>query len=188
MGIIQTDTFGERFEQLKKARLGAPILDISKYEVAAGSYLIKPAFTKSWEELEKSISDLVDYSGLMKTVRELFDQGHGAEIETTAELARTLATYKKPSHYFAASISKKAGNWEKVTLKKVREVWEARRNALTVMEKLNLDPSSMKQILALSWRLKRRLLQYLSMATAKDEKINNSQALFFWLTSQKLQT
>src|SRR6266571_126225 len=93
--------------------------------------IIKPSMP-SWDDLQEKLQHVINLPGLWITVRELYDQGYGAELATAAEIA--LATYKKgPCHLFAKMVSKKSGNWATRTLKMVQETWDVRRNALQVM-------------------------------------------------------
>jgi len=96
--------------------------------------IIKPA-SLSWEELETNLNKLVNLSGLMKTIKALYDQGYGAELATAAEIAQAKAK-KSPIHMFATMVSKKSDNWNSITLKMVHDTWEVRRNALEVIERL----------------------------------------------------
>jgi len=144
--------------------------------------IIKPR-SSSWEELELKLRKVVNFAGLMKTARELYDQGYGAELETAMEIA-TAKARKSPLCMFAAMISKKAGNWESVTLKMVRDTWEVRRNTLEVMDKLKLKAESTKAILAMAWRLKGSIIRFLGIATEQGTGINNPAGVFFALTKK----
>lgn len=147
---------------------------------------IKPAAT-GWEVLEKTLTQVVNLPGLMATVRELYNQGYGAELETAAEIA--LATAKKsPFHLFAAMVSKKSGNWHTKTLRVVYAAWEVRRNALVVMEKLKLKAESTKAVLALAWRLKGTIIRFLGIASEQGTGIRNPAGVFFALTKKQLLT
>jgi hypothetical protein len=96
--------------------------------------IIKPS-TPSWEDLRTKLEHVINLPGLWITIRELCDQGYGAELETAVEIA--LATAKKsPFHLFATMTSKKAGKWTSVTLHMVHETWQVRRNALHVIDRL----------------------------------------------------
>jgi hypothetical protein len=144
---------------------------------------VKP-MTKSWEELLPVLEPALDNSGLyrqciLKTVRDLFDQGFSAELETAAELAVALANKKPASHYFARSVSKRGGNWTTKTLLKVRETWEVRKNALEVMEKLKLDEKITNYVLSLSWKLKGAITRFLAIATEQGYGITNPAGYFF---------
>ncbi len=71
--------------------------------------IIRPPMP-SWEDLQAKLEHVINLPGLWITIRELYDQGYGAELETAAEIA--LATAKKsPFHLFATMTSKKAGKW-----------------------------------------------------------------------------
>lgn len=147
---------------------------------------IKPA-AASWEAVEKTLEQVVNLPGLMMTVRELYNQGYGAELETAAEIA--LATAKKsPFHLFATMVSKKSGNWKTKTLHVVYAAWEVRRNALAVMEKLKLKAGSTKAVLALAWRLKGAIIRFLGIATEQGTGIRNPAGVFFALTKKQLLT
>lgn len=146
---------------------------------------VKP-IAKSWEELVKVLDELgaLDADGLyrqliLKTVRDLYNQGYCTEIETAAELAQKLASKKPVSHYFAASVSKRSGNWVPVTLPKVNETWEVRKNALDVMEKLKLDSKITNYVLSLSWKLKGVITRFLAIATEQGYGITNPAGYFF---------
>ncbi|HEU4966840.1 MAG TPA: hypothetical protein VFT53_05175 [Candidatus Saccharimonadales bacterium] len=144
---------------------------------------IKPA-SKSWPDLLTALEPVLDADGLyrtciLRTVRALYDQGYGAELETAAELAIKLANKKPASHYFARSVSKRAGNWATKTLAKVHEVWEVRKNALEVIEKLKLDSKITNYILSLSWKYKNTIIRFLSIATEKGYGITNPAGYFF---------
>jgi hypothetical protein len=107
----------------------------------------------------------------------------GAELETAAEIA--LATAKKsPFNLFAAMVSKKSGNWATRTLKMVQETWSVRRNALEVMDRLNLEAKSAKAILAMGWRLKGTMMRFLGIATEQGVGVKNPTGLFFALTKK----
>jgi hypothetical protein len=182
VGITQK-TFSSRFEQIKQGRANSQILDITKYEDVAKSPLIKPPSPK-WSELCDILKGFVNLNGYLDSrIKYLFDNGYGAELVTASQIAAAKAS--KKCNYFTSMTSKSGGNWEKRTLETVKKAWEAQRNTLEVMERLQLDPASTKQILALSWRLKGRILVFLHMATRQNEGINNAKALFFWLTSRK---
>ena len=144
--------------------------------------IIKPA-ASSWEELEKKLDRVINLPGLWVTVRQLYEQGQGAELETAAEIA--LATAKKsPYNLFAAMVSKKSGNWATRTLKMVQETWSVRRSALEVMDKLKLEAKSAKAILAIAWRLKGSIIRFLGIATEQGTGIRNPIGYFFALTKK----
>jgi hypothetical protein len=148
--------------------------------------IIKPSMP-SWEDLQAKLHHVINLPGLWITIRELYDQGYGAELETAAEVA--LATAKKsPFHLFATMTSKKAGKWATVTLAMVHETWQVRRNALQVIERLKLPVGSIKVILALSWRLRGSILRYLGIATEQGTGIRNPAGVFFALTKQQPHT
>lgn len=148
--------------------------------------LIKPA-ASSWEIVTQKLAQVVNLPGLMTTIRELYDQGYSAELETAVEIALARAT-KTPFHLFAAMVSKKSGNWYTKTLPTVYATWEARRNALEVIERLKLKPESIRPVLALAWRLKGTILRYVGIATEQGTGITNPAGVFFALTKRQLTT
>src|SRR6266516_5175316 len=144
------------FQQKKQFNDDAPIANtvgiIANKTTTTLPIIIKPSMP-SWEDLQEKLHHVINLPGLWITIRELYDQGYGAELETAAEVA--LATAKKsPYHLFATMTSKKAGKWATITITMVHETWQVRRNALQVVERLKLSYGSMKAVLALSWRLK----------------------------------
>jgi len=144
--------------------------------------IIKPT-APTWEDLAQKLEPVINLPGLWITVRDLYDRGYGAELETAAEIA--LAKYKKgPCHLFATMVSKKSGNWATRTLTMVHETWDVRRHALQVMDKLKLPAKSAKAILALAWRLKGTIIRFLGIATEQGTGIKNPTGLFFALTKQ----
>lgn len=153
------------------------------YEPKPQQIIIRPG-ASSWEDLEQKLQKVVNFPGLMKTARELYDNGYGAELETAAEIALETAT-KSPINMFAVMISKKAGNWATKTLQVVHDSWEVRRNALEVIERLKLSTDSTKAILALSWRLRGSIMRFLGMATEQGTGINNPTGVFFALTQKQ---
>jgi hypothetical protein len=141
----------------------------------------------SWDDLQAKLAHVINLPGLWITIRERYDQGYGAELETAAEIA--LATAKKsPYHLFATMTSKKAGKWATVTLAMVRETWQVRRNALHVVERLKLQVGSIKAVLALSWRLRGSIMRYLGLATEQGTGIRNPAGVFFALTKRQPHT
>lgn len=148
--------------------------------------IVKPSMP-AWEDLREKLAHVINLPGLWITIRELYDQGYGAELETAAEIA--LATAKKsPYHLFATMTSKKAGKWATRTLAMVHETWQVRRNALLVVERLKLSSGSMKAVLALSWRLRGSIMRYLGIATEQGTGIRNPAGVFFALTKRPLHT
>ncbi len=148
--------------------------------------IIKPSMP-SWEVLQGKLEHVINLPGLWITIRELYDQGYGAELETAAEIA--LATAKKsPYHLFATMTSKKAGKWATITLAMVHETWQVRRNALQVVERLKLQVGSIKAVLALSWRLRGSIMRYLGIATEQGTGIRNPIGVFFALTKRQPRT
>jgi len=147
--------------------------------------IIKPSMP-SWDDLQEKLQHVINLAGLWITIRELYDQGYGAELETAAEIA--LATAKKsPYHLFATMTSKKAGKWAAITLAMVHETWQVRRNALHVVERLKLQVGSIKAVLALSWRLRGTIMRYLGLATEQGTGIRNPAGVFFALTKRQAQ-
>ena len=148
--------------------------------------IVKPSMP-TWEDLQEKLEHVINLPGLWITIRELYDQGYGAELETAAEIA--LATAKKsPYHLFATMTSKKAGKWATITLAMVHETWQVRRNALQVVERLKLSYGSMKAVLALSWRLRGSIMRYLGIATEQGTGIRNPAGVFFALTKRQPHT
>ncbi len=178
--------FTDRMAQLKQKQeetVGkARIIQLADYL----PIIIKPT-PSSWESLLSKLQQVINLPGLLTTVRELYDQGYGAELETAAEIALAKAR-KSPYCMFAAMVSKKAGNWTTKTLQVVHETWEVRRNALKVMEQLHLDASSTKAIFALAWRLKTSVLRFLGIATEQGMGIKNPAGVFFALTKKQKAT
>lgn len=170
-----------RMAQLKQKQ--ASLTDtVQVYTPNTQPIIIKPT-ASSWEDLEKKLKQVINLPGLWITIRELYEQGQGAELETAAEIA--LATAKKsPIHLFAAMVSKKSGNWASRTLKIVQETWEVRRNAIQVMDKLKLKTESATAILAIAWRLKSSIIRFLGIATEQGTGIKNPVGLFFALTKK----
>ncbi len=148
--------------------------------------IVKPSMP-AWEDLQGKLEHVINLPGLWITIRELYDQGYGAELETAAEIA--LATAKKsPYHLFATMTSKKAGKWGTITLAMVHETWQVRRNALHVVERLKLQVGSIKAILALSWRLRGSIMWHLGIATEQGTGIRNPIGVFFALTKRQPHT
>jgi len=174
----------------KQARENAPrgyISGILTNKSALELQLIVKPSSPSWENLQAKLEHVINLPGLWITIRELYDQGYGAELETAAEIA--LATAKKsPFHLFATMTSKKAGKWATVTLAMVHETWQVRRNALLVVERLKLPVGSLKAILALSWRLRGSIMRYLGLATEQGTGIRNPAGVFFTLTKRQPHT
>ena len=175
------DILVTRIAQYKQTQIGsgegAQVYLSKEYTI-----IIKPS-PSSWETLVPKLQQVVNLSGLLTTVRELYDQGYGAELETAVEIALAKAR-KSPYCMFAAMVSKRTGNWATKTLQVVHETWEVRRNALKVMEQLHLTAGSTKAILALAWRLRTSILRYLGIATDQGSGINNPAGLFFALTKK----
>ena len=171
--------FTDRMAQFKQSH--ADLREaVQVYVPKEHTIIIKPS-PASWEELLPKLQTVINLPGLMTTVRELYDQGYGAELETAVEIALVKA-HKSPYCLFAAMVSKKAGNWTSKTLGVVHGTWEVRRNALKVMEQLKLAVSSTKAILALAWRLKTSILRFLGIAMEQGTGIKNPAGVFFALT------
>ena len=177
------------FQQKKQCNDDAPIANtvgiIANYTSTALPLIVKPSMP-AWEDLQEKLEHVINLPGLWITIRELYDQGYGAELETTAEIA--LATAKKsPYHLFATMTSKKAGKWATITLAMVHETWQVRRNALQVVERLKLSSGNLKAVLALSWRLRGSIMRFLGLATEQGTGIRNPAGVFFALTKRSPQ-
>ncbi len=187
--VAASALFTERLAQLKQKQLqnieeATASIPIKTYKPKnITSFVIKP-ISASWEDLQKKLEPVVNLPRFMETrVKELYDQGYGAELETAAEIAQATAK-KGPCYLFAAMISKKSGNWETRTLKMVQATWEARKRAMQVMDKLKLKAESFKPVLALAWRLKGNIMHFLGLATEQGVGIKNPVGLFFWLAKK----
>jgi hypothetical protein len=145
--------------------------------------IVKP-MASSWEDLEQKLKAVINLPGLWVTVGELYDQGYGAQLETAAEIALAVHKKESPCNLFAKMVSKKSGNWFTKTLQKGHEAWEIRRNALQVMERLNLAATTAKKVLSIAWRLKGSIMHYLGLATEQGTGIKNPAGVFFSLTKQ----
>lgn len=146
----------------------------------AQQIIIKPRPT-SWEALEQKLSQVINLDGLWIRVRQLYDAGQGAELETAAEIALAKAR-KNPRNMFAAMVSKSSDNWETRTLKTVHDTWDVRRDTVEVMDRLKLPRKSLKPVLAIAWRLRGTIIQYLGRALEQGTGIKNPIGLFFALT------
>ena len=182
---MSTVTAGEvlaaRVAQFKQAQEGRVAAQV--YEPKALPIIVKP-IASSWEDLEQKLKQVINLSGLWVTVGELYDQGYAAELETAADIALAVHKKESPCNLFAKMVSKKSGNWSTKTIQKVHEVWEIRRNALQVMERLNLASTTAKKVLSLAWRLKGSIMHYLGLATEQGTGIQNPAGVFFALTKQ----
>jgi hypothetical protein len=176
------DLLADRMAQFKQTQEGRAAT-VQVYVPKVLPIIVKPV-AASWEDLEQKLKQVINLPGLWVTVGELYDQGYGAELETAADIA--LAVHKKasPCNLFAKMVSKKSGNWFTKTQKKVHEVWEIRRNALQVMERLNLAATTAKKVLSIAWRLKGSIMHYLGLATEQGTGIQNPAGVFFALTKQ----
>jgi len=174
------DILAERIAHMRQGQ-PAPADAVRTYE-APGilPLIIKPA-ASSWADLERKLNEVINLPGLWITVQKLYEAGQGPELETAAEIALAKAR-KSPFNMFAAMVSKKSGNWGKRTLQMVHETWEARRNTLEVMQRLNLPHDSTKAILKMAWRLRGTIIRFLGVATEKGTGIRNPVGLFFALT------
>lgn len=148
--------------------------------------IIKPA-PASWEDLEQKLAGVINFLGVWARAKQLYEQGYGAELETLADICLATHREKHPYQMFAASISKARGNWDTITLNMVRATWEVRRNAVTVIEKLNLKSDSNRAILALAWRMKGTILRFLSLATEQGTGVKNPVAYFLAMTKRPKQ-
>jgi hypothetical protein len=147
-------------------------------------FVVKPQ-ASSWEDLSEKLKEVINLPGFMDSrIKRLYDAGFGAELETAAEIAKETAK-KSPYNMFAAMVSAKAGNWETKTLEIVRATWEVRRNAMMVLDKLELNQDSLKPVLAIAWRLKSTIVRYLGIATERATGVKNPIGLFFWLTKKQ---
>ena len=144
------DLIATRFAQLKQQKDDSVTLaeTVSVFTPSTQPIVIKPA-ASSWEDLQKKLEQVINLPGLWITIKELYDQGFGAELETAADIALAKAR-KSPFNMFAAMVSKKSGNWATRTLEIVHETWENRRNALEVMLKLKLETKSAKSYTCIS--------------------------------------
>jgi hypothetical protein len=169
----------DRMAQFKQKQEGLATIAVFEPKLLQ-PIIIKPA-ASSWEQLEVKLQQVINLPGLWSTVRALYDQGLGAELETASEIA--LATAKKtPYHLFATMVSRKSGNWSTKTLQVVHDSWSVRRDALMVMERLKLEAKSAKAILAMAWRLRGTIIRFLGIATEQGANIKNPTGLFFALT------
>ena len=185
--ISVSDVLADRVAQFKQTQEGRAVT-AQVYVPKMLPIIVKP-MTSSWEDLEQKLKQVINLPGLWITVGELYDQGYAAELETAADIALAVHKKESPCNLFAKMVSKKSGNWFTKTLKKVHEVWEVRRNALHVMERLNLAATTAKKVLSIAWRLKGAIMHYLGLATEKGTGIKNPAGVFFALTKQlKTQT
>ena len=185
--VTAGDVLAARVAQLKQTQEGRAAT-VQVYVSKALPIIVKP-MAASWEDVEQKLKQVINLPGLWVTVGELYDQGYGAELETAADIALAVHKKESPCNLFAKMVSKKSGNWLTKTLQKVHEVWEIRRNALLVMERLNLAATTAKKVLCIAWRLKGSIMHYLGLATEQGTGIQNPAGVFFALTKQrKLQT
>ena len=183
MGTQSTgDILADRMARLKPQQPDHAAV-ITAYERAATLPIIIKPGASSWADLEPKLDKVINLPGLWITVRELYEAGQGAELETAAEIALAKAR-KSPFHLFAAMVSKKSGNWGRRTLKMVHDTWAVRRNALEVLDRLKLPHDSAKAILAICWRLKGTVIRFLGAATEQGAGIRNPIGLFFALTKR----
>jgi hypothetical protein len=177
-GAVLADRVAQ-FKQTQESRAAAAQVYVPK----ALPIIVKP-IASSWEDLEQKLKPVINLSGLWVTVGELYDQGYGAELETAADIALAVHKKESPCNLFATMVSKKSGNWATKTLQKVHEVWEIRRNALQVMERLKLAATTAKKVLSIAWRLKGSIMHYLGLATEQGTGIKSPAGVFFALTKQ----
>jgi len=148
--------------------------------------LIKPV-APTWEQLVEKVNPIVNLPGLWITITELYNGGYGAELVTLVDMVLEIHTKnpkrEKPNNLFAASISKTSGNWKTKTLKLIHDAWEARRHAVEVIDRLNIEQQSKayRQVLALAWKLKGTIVRFLGMATEQDTGIKDKTKVFFAL-------
>ena len=180
--VTASEILADRMAQFKQTQEGR----VQVYVPQMLPIIVKPS-TPSWEDLQEKLQHVINLPGLWITIRERYEQGYGAELETAAEIALAKAK-KSPYHLFATMTSRKAGKWATVTLPMVHESWQVRRNALQVIERLKLQAGSVKVVLALSWRLKGTILRYLGIATEQGTGIRNPIGLFFALTKRQPHT
>ena len=176
------DLLADRMAQFKQTQEGRVAVQV--YEPKALPIIVKPK-ASSWEDVEHKLKQVINLPGLWVTVGELYDQGYGAELETAADIALAVHKKQSPCHLFATMVSKKSGHWATKTLQKIHEVWEIRRNALLVMERLSLAATTAKKVLSLAWRLKGSIMHYLGLATEQGTGIKNPAGVFFALTKQR---
>ncbi len=185
--VIAGEVLATRVAQFKQQQEGVAAT-AQVYIPKVLPIIVKP-MAASWEDLEQKLKQVINLPGLWVTVGELYDQGYGAELETAADIALAVHKKESPCNLFAKMVSKKSGNWFTKTLQKVHEVWEIRRNALQVMERLNLAATTAKKVLSIAWRLKGSIMHYLGLATEQGTGIKNPAGVFFDLTKQlKVQT
>jgi hypothetical protein len=180
----------ERMAQFKQKQQKTEITQANPPEVKIDrgvviSLTVRPV-VKNWEDLVSILDSYqaLDEGGLYRrliliTVRDLYEQGYGSELATTAELAKQLANKEAPSHYFARCVSKRAGKWHAVTLEMVRKTWEVRKNAQLVIEKLKLKEKSTGYVLSLAWKFKGSIIRFLAQATEQGYGIKNPAGYFF---------
>src|SRR5437762_3372923 len=135
--VAASEVLADRIAQFKQTQQGRAAT-VQVYVPETRPPIIVKPIASIWEDLEQKLKDVINLPGLWITVGELYDQGYGAELETAAEIALAVHKKESPCNLFAKMVSKKSGNWHTKTLQKVHEVWEIRRNALHVMERLNL--------------------------------------------------
>ena len=63
--------------------------------------IVKPSMP-SWEDLQAKLEHVINLPGLWITIRELYDQGYGAELETAAAGLRTFDSYALVTSMYAA--------------------------------------------------------------------------------------
>jgi hypothetical protein len=150
-------------------------------------FLMKPK-APTWDDVVEQLTPIVNYPGLWITIQERFDAGYGAELLTVAEIAKERHTKERPNNYFAAAVSKTSNKWETITLQKVHETWEIRRNSQEVIDRLKLEPRVYMKVLALAWKLKSSIVRFLGLATEQGTGIKNPAGVFFKLAGAAAQT
>jgi len=173
------DIFAERDELLKQTQDAKfSHLDTVVTDQPDRIQIVLKPVAKSWEELEVILKQVVNLQGMWNTVRELYDQGKGVELEAAAEIA--LARNRQtPFQYFCGMVAKKHGNWEKHTLKTIEETWKVRQNALRVIEQLKLEAAATGFVLGLCWKFKDSIIRFLGLATEQGYNIKNPAGYFF---------
>lgn len=189
MGITKTNLFNDRFKSIQQGMESPEIINANKYSELAQQVLIVPP-APSWDELLMEIESLTSKKGyhiynnfLNHRVKKLHDDGQGAALMTTIQIAKETAT-RDQIGMFSTMVSLTAGKWESMTVGTVRKLWAARRHTREVMEKLNIDPKLTKYVLKCAYRLGSKIMACLSMAT-KEQGKGSSIKLFFWLISPK---
>src|SRR5689334_10317469 len=93
-----SEVLAARMAQFKQSQAGRAAT-ARVFEPKVLPIIVKP-MASSWEDLEQKLKHVINLPGLWITIRELYDQGYGAELETAAEIALAKAK-KSPFHLFA---------------------------------------------------------------------------------------